>query len=91
MGEKDLVHIVKVSDDTFARPEIIPVSGIMLCILSLISCVQSQCELCVKNISIVIIIYLTNFVSGLQPEDYYSSNLGVFFQGIVYQILSQKI
>ena len=30
MEEKDLVHIVKVSDDTFAQSEIIPLFGIML-------------------------------------------------------------
>ncbi|ADQ78346.1 hypothetical protein Palpr_0184 [Paludibacter propionicigenes WB4] len=36
MREKDLVHIVRVSDDTLARSEIIPF-GIMLCGLSLIS------------------------------------------------------
>ena len=37
MGEKDLGHIVKVSSDTFTMSEIIPVFGIMLCVLSLIS------------------------------------------------------
>jgi len=37
MEEKDLGHIVKVSDDTFAQSEIIPLFGIMLCVLSLIS------------------------------------------------------
>jgi hypothetical protein len=58
MGEKDLVHIVKVSDDTFTMSEIIPVFGIMLCVLSLISSIQNYCELCAKNISIIIIIYL---------------------------------
>jgi flagellar biogenesis protein FliO len=37
MGEKkDLVHIVKVSNDTFAQSEIIPIFGIMLCVLGLI-------------------------------------------------------
>ena len=36
MEEKDLDRIVKVSDDTFAQPEIIPLFGIMLCVLSLI-------------------------------------------------------
>ena len=29
MEEKDLVHIVKVSDDTFAQFEIIPIFGII--------------------------------------------------------------
>jgi len=29
MGEKDLGHIVKVSDDTFTMSEIIPVLGII--------------------------------------------------------------
>ena len=37
MWKKDLGHIVKVSDDTFAQSEIIPVLGIILCVLSLIS------------------------------------------------------
>jgi hypothetical protein len=37
MGEKkDLVHIVKVSLDTFTMSEIIPIFGIMLCVLGLI-------------------------------------------------------
>ncbi len=35
MEEKDLGHIVKVSPDTFTMSEIIPVIGIMLCVLSL--------------------------------------------------------
>jgi len=35
MGEKDLGHIAKVSEDTFTMSEIIPVFGIMLCVLSL--------------------------------------------------------
>jgi hypothetical protein len=31
-----LVHIVKVFNDTFAQSEIIPIFGIMLCVLGLI-------------------------------------------------------
>ena len=48
-GLKNSVHIVKVSDDTFAQPEIIPIFGIMLCVLSLISSIQNYCELCGKK------------------------------------------
>ena len=36
MRKKDLGHIVKVSEDTFAMSEIIPNTGIMLCVLFLI-------------------------------------------------------
>ena len=36
MEEKDLGHIVKVSDDTFAQFEIIPIVGIMLCVSKLV-------------------------------------------------------
>ena len=35
MEEKDLGHIVKVSNDTFTQSEIIPVFGIMLCYMDL--------------------------------------------------------
>jgi len=39
--EKNLGHIVKVSDDTFTISEIIPIFGIIPCILSLISYIQN--------------------------------------------------
>ena len=47
-AKKDLVHIVKVSGDTFAQSEIIPKFGIMLYVLSLISSFQNYCGLCDK-------------------------------------------
>ena len=61
-AEKDLVHIVKVSGDTFAQSEIIPKFGIMLCVLSLISSYQNYCALCdkkhIKNNYHVFIIFI---------------------------------
>jgi hypothetical protein len=74
MREKDLVHIVKVSDDTFVQPKIIPIFGIMLCVLSLNYFYlrllwtpdTRDVPYVVKNISILIITYLnidhTNFL-----------------------------
>jgi len=46
LKKKDLVRIVKVSNDTFYIAEIIPILGIILCVLSLIFYFQNYCVLC---------------------------------------------
>ena len=54
--EKDLVHIVKSIWRYFYSSEIIPIFGIILCVLSLFSYSQNYCELCDKKKRIKIII-----------------------------------
>ena len=44
--EKDLVHIVKSIWRYFYSSEIIPIFGIILCVLSLFSYFQNYCGLC---------------------------------------------
>ena len=56
--EKDLVHIVKSIWRYFYSSEIIPIFGIILCVLSLFIYFQNYCVLCGENISIIIIGYL---------------------------------
>ena len=65
-AKKDLVHIVKVSDDTFAQSEITPIFGIMLCVLSLIFRFKTTVDYVMKNISIIITIYLYQPIASMQ-------------------------
>jgi len=58
MENKDFVHIVIVTYDTFAQPEIIPTFEIILCEHCFISIIQNLCGLCGENISIIISIFL---------------------------------
>ena len=76
-GKKDLVHIVKVSDDTFAQSEIIPIFGIMLCVLSLISSFQNYCGLCDKK-------YFNN--NSLFPV-----SLSAFYFVSIFSLLKTKV
>ena len=49
MGEKDLGHIVKASDDTFAYSEIIPVPGIIYVFLVLYLLFKTSVNYCGKK------------------------------------------
>jgi len=49
MGEKNLGHIVKVSDDTFTMSEIIPVLGIIYVFLVLYLLFKTSANYCGKK------------------------------------------
>jgi hypothetical protein len=60
-GGEDLGHIVKVSDDTFAKSEIIPVLGIIYVFLVLYLLFKTSVNYCGKK------------HRDLSPTDYFSS------------------